>query len=438
MSRLAFLLFSSGLCSLLAAQGAAPADAPASQPATTQPTTTAPAPQPYNILTTPRLTGDWGGMRTTLEENGIGFGLFLTSVYQRNTHGGLKTHHAHEITGSADYDLSLDLEKLKLIHGGTLYARAESSWGDGISETSIGDVFGVNGDAVGNQEIALFECWYEQLFFGDKLRVRVGKLDLTVDFDTNAYANDETTQFLNNALILTGNVPWPDYGLGAEVFAQPTEWLYFGVAAADAQANGVETGFNTTFHDEDYFFGVFEFGLTPEWQTSRGKLPGAYRFGLWYDPQPKEKFFNVPDGQYVTIPTKRDDIGFYVNLNQLVFKEKPDDDADTQGLGVFFRYGHAADSVNLIEHFWSVGGQYQGPIPTRDNDVLGFGFAQGILSETFRSLNGGDRESVYEVYYNAQVLPWLSISPDIQFIRNPGETSGHDAFVFGVRVQASF
>ena len=110
-----------------------------------------------------------------------------------------------------------------------------------------------------------------------------------------------------------------------------------------------------------------------------------------------------------------------------------------QGLGTFFRYGLAHEEANEIEHFWSIGAQYQGLVPTRDDDVLGVGFAQGIISDRLHGLVDGDRESAYELYYNVQLLPWLSITPDFQYIVNPGGTDdGRDAFVAGVRVQMSF
>ncbi len=415
-------------------------EATASQP------TTAPAEEaeekrqtPFDILNNEQLTGDWWGGRTWLKKHGIEFGLSLTSIYQQNVHGGLQTHHGHEITGSADYELTLDFEAMGLWKGGTLYTGAESSWKDDIvGSDRVGSIFGTNGDAAGNQGINVYELWYEQKFLGDKVRFRVGRLDVTRDMDTNAYANDETSQFLNPALINTGNIPFPDYGMGAQLVVTPVEWFYAGAVAADAQANGRTTGFKTTFHDEDYFFADFEFGLMPVWKTRWGKLPGAYRFGLWYDPQPKAKFFNDLGGRRRTIPMKRDDLGFYVNLDQMLYKERPDDEADTQGLGLFFRYGWANEKVNEIEHFWSVGVQYQGLIPSRDGDVLGFGFAQGIISDRLAALEGGNRESVYELYYNIAVFPWLNITPDLQFLVDPGAYNGRDAVVAGVRIQASF
>ncbi|MBN1491198.1 MAG: carbohydrate porin [Phycisphaerae bacterium] len=424
---------------------AALAQTPADEPAAVEAQTTdvleaseADAGQvPFDVINNDRLTGDWWGARTWLEERGIEFGLSMTSYYQHNVHGGVQTHNGHRITGSVDYELTLDFETMGLWNGGILYVGAESSWADGISDR-VGDWFGVNGDAAGDEAIVVPELWYEQMFFDGKARVRVGKMDVTADFDTNAYANDETAQFLNAALINVGNAPFPDVGLGAQLVVQPWDWFYFGIVAADAQADGRETGLNTTFHDEDHFFGMMEFGFLPVWDTPWGELPGGYRFLIWYDPQPKAKFFNDLGGRRRTVPMKRDDVGFVFNMDQMLFKERPDDAADSQGLGLFFRYGYAHQDVNEVEHFWSIGAQYQGLIPTRDDDVLGFGFAQGILSDPLHDLDGGHRESVYELYYNAYVLPWLSVTPDLQYIVNPGMGDGNDAFVMGCRVQMSF
>ncbi|HOA72098.1 MAG TPA: carbohydrate porin [Phycisphaerae bacterium] len=372
------------------------------------------------------------------EAYGITLNLSMTSIYQQNAHGGVNTHNAHRVTGSVDTELTFDFEKMGLWKGGQLYTFVESGWQDAIDE-DVGDLFGVNGDALGDRAIRVRELWYQQMLFDDRLRFKVGKMDLAVDIDTNAYANWEVTQFLNSALINTGNMPLPDFGLGAVLSVIPTDWLYVTFAAADAQADGNETGFRTTFHGADYFFGAMELGLTPVWEVGGARLPGAYRFILWYDPQSKEVFFDDRDGRRRRVPHKRDDTGFVFNMDQLVYKENPGTE-DTQGLGVFARYGYAPEDANLIEHFWSLGAQYQGLLPGRDNDVLAFGFAQGILSDRFRAVEKqGGRESVYEIYYNAAVLPWLNITPDFQYIMDTGgDRSGRDAFVVGVRVVVAF
>ncbi len=394
---------------------------------------------PFDVLNNERLTGDWWGARTWLEDQGIEFGLSMTSVYQHNVHGGLQTRNGHRITGSVDYELTLDFGAMGLWDGGILYVSAESDWNDGIGGDRVGSLFGVNDDAAGDEEIIVGDLWYEHTFWDGKALLRLGRIGGGGDIDANAYANDETSQFLNSALVNIANIPAPDDGLGVQLVVQPVDWFYALAVANDGQAKGNTPGFNTTFHDEDYFFFAAEVGLMPIWETAWGELPGGYRLGIWYDPQPKDRYFNDLGGRRLTVPTKRDDVGFYFNMDQMVWKENPADVADTQGIGMFFRYSFAHEEANEIEHFWSIGGQYEGLIPTRDEDVLGFGFAQGILSSDLRYFDGGDRENVYELYYNAQVFPWLSVTPDFQYISNPGaDKDGDDAFVAGLRLQMSF
>ncbi|MEK7711089.1 MAG: carbohydrate porin [Planctomycetota bacterium] len=399
--------------------------------------------EPYRLRTTERLTGDWGGTRLWLEEKGVDVSLSLTTIYQQNVHGGVRTRNAHRVSGSYDLELTFDLEKTTGWHGATAYIYGQGGWGDGISELGyVGDMFSVNTDATGDRAIDVLEFWIEQSFLGDKLRVQVGKINLTNEFLTNAYANDETAQFLNYALVVPQQVPIPGdaWGhLGAQAVLSPTDWLYLSAGVADAQADYRETGLNTAFHGEDYFFGIFEFGLTPTLSTTRGNHSGNYRFGVWYDPQPKPKFFDDSDEFAGPIPYKRDDVGFYTSFDQLVFKENRDDD-DKQGIGVFLRYGFAHAEVNELEHFWSAGAQYQGLLPTRDEDVIGFGVAQGIVSRFVDRIGEKPRrETVLELYYNVQVTPWLNVSPDLQIILDPGgRGDGSDAFVAGLRIQASF
>jgi carbohydrate-selective porin OprB len=217
-------------------------------------------------------------------------------------------------------------------------------------------------------------------------------------------------------------------GLGAVVYWNPVEWWYASIGAIDAQADARETGFRTTFHGEDHFFYAVETGVAPQFDSGKGPMPGAYRVGLWYDPQDKERF---SDG---TI--RRDDTGFYISCDQMICKESNDPE-DTQGLGVFTRYGWANKKVNDITDFWSLGLQYQGLLESRDDDVLGLGFAKGIFSTEAGYADA--YESVFELYYSAQIAPWLAISPSVQFIDNPGgDNAVQDAVLFGLRAQASF
>jgi porin len=112
-----------------------------------------------------------------------------------------------------------------------------------------------------------------------------------------------------------------------------------------------------------------------------------------------------------------------------------------QGLGVFARYGYRDPDVNRIEHFWSLGLQLQGPTATRPDDVVAFGMYQAHASSAFRHARDPDvlRETGLECYYAAQILPWLTFTPDLQVIVMPGGSrSAADAVMLGFRWRVTF
>ena len=398
-----------------------------------------------NIWQQETLTDNFFGLGDNPSDAGIEVGFGVTNIYQQNVRGGISKHRrAGRFSGSYDLEFSADFQKLLGIEGGRLYMLTEGVWSKsaGIDGPSVGSAFGVNGDARDRRSMDITELWYEQAMFDDTFHVRIGKMDLTggfehhgcpVAFDCSAYANDETTQFLNGALINNPTIPFPDYGLGVAVHYTPADLWYVSAAVADAQADIRETGFRTTFHGQDYFFYIFETGITPQFDSANGLLQGAYRAGLWYDPQPKANSDYADAGR-----SYRDDVGFYLSCDQMLARENANPE-DSQGLGAFFRYGYANSKRNDIANFWSIGFQYQGLLEGRDDDVLGIGFAQGIFSDKASATYTDDYENVLELYYSAQVTQWLAVSPSIQYIANPGgDKTTSDAVALGVRVQVSF
>ncbi len=367
------------------------------------------------------LTDGFWGLNDQLADSGIEVGFGITNVYQANVKGGTSTHSRRgRHSGSYDLELWTDLQNLLGFETGSIYMLVEGGWPDaeGIDELSVGSYFGVNADAIGNQGTVVKGLYYQGPVFNDRLTLRIGKIAFADLFESSAYADDECTQFLNNALIDDPTIPFPDYSLGVVLNWDITDSWYLMGGVADAQANGRETGFRTAFHDEDYFFYALETGITAG--------NGTYRVGLWNDPQPKGS------------DNKRDDVGVYTSCDWMLHKENADPE-DSQGLGGFFRYGYAPSKKNDITNFFSLGLQYQGLLDGRDEDVLGVGFAHGTFSNLASSTYTDDHESVLEVYYNAQITPWLSLSPGIQYIANPGgDKTVSDAVVFGLRAQMTF
>lgn len=387
------------------------------------------------------LTGDWGGARTKLEDSGVNVTFSVTQSFLQNLTGGLETHNANAFSGDVRLNLRLDLEKMGLVPGGFFFIRAKAGWNDGLRREvgTLGPISWVV--AGGDEEFWIDKWWYGQRLMEDRLEFRVGKLLTPVDlFDAAAYAKLPWDQFMNANLNRSPTVPHRK-ALGAYLRIRFNDWAYFHLAGVDADQTDsfLMADVERTFHGPANFIGLWELVLAPKLKTDKGDLPGNYRLGWWYDGRTK-RLFRDDLGGLLAPRWRNDDVGWWLAFDQLVWKEN-DDPQDQQGLGAFLRYSFAHPEANRVNHFWSVGAQYQGLFPKRDKDVLAFGVAQSIMSKTLRrELNNlADRETIYEVYYSYLLTPWCAICPDFQFITNPGgNNDARDAVVGGIRVKVSF
>ena len=217
-----------------------------------------------NIWQQQTLTDGFFGLNYHLGDNGIELALSATQIYQQNVRGGISKHRrAGRYSGSYDLELSADLQKLLGFESGRLFINVVGGWPDteGIDAVSVGSYFGVNADAMGNRTMDIKQLFYEGPIVNDNLTLTVGKINFTDVFDASAYADDECTQFLNAAFVDNPTIPFPQYSLGLVLTYALTESWYVMGGVADAQADGRETGFRTTIHDEDYFFYVIETGV---------------------------------------------------------------------------------------------------------------------------------------------------------------------------------
>jgi porin len=82
------------------------------------------------IWTRDKLSGDWGGMRSSLGERGIDFEFRFNQYYQDVTEGGVREN--GEYAGKLDYIVNVNGEKLGLWKGLFLNLHAEYQYGDTI------------------------------------------------------------------------------------------------------------------------------------------------------------------------------------------------------------------------------------------------------------------------------------------------------------------
>jgi porin len=379
------------------------------------------------LLESPELLGDPGGLRSRLEGLGIDFQLFYNQFLTgKLPGGGANPDGVFGTSGSYDFFTLVDLEALTGWPSADFMFHVKGQYDRNINP-DVGALSNPIDDADFDAPIYVDELWLQQAFLNDRLRFRVGFLEQQTMFDRNAYANTEDRQFLSTFLDNNPLVPLPN-GLGAVVVAVPVPWLEIALGAGDADNVPRRAGFDTAFDDIEGFTGYFEFAFRSPW-WERG-LPGTYRLGLFVDGRELSDF---QDGRL-----ERGRLGGYLNFDQLVWREPGN---DGQGLGLFLRWGRADPDANRLSDFWSVGFEYTGLVPWRAIDVLGFGVYQAIGSSVYRREVDPDfeRETGIELYYRVAALPWLAITPDFQYIVDPGATGdAGDAVVLTLRFRMSF
>jgi hypothetical protein len=286
------------------------------------------------------------------------------------------------------------------------------------------------------------------------IEVKAGLMAINDDFDKNRYANATRTQFMNWSL--WNNTAW-DFAADTRGY---TDGLMIGL---------VMSGWSLRY-------GIYKMPVEANGQALVESLSAASGQQLELTLQPK------PDGWALRF------LGFYNTGNMGIYQQAiaiaeltgqtPDihaDDApgrhkfgfgingelplaDDGNTGLFMRAGWNdghTESFGFTELVRTLSGGYKlsGVHWNRANDQLGVAVAINGLSSVHADYlqMGGDGfllgdgtlrygpEQIAEAYYNFAVINHLTISPDLQFIRNPGynRDRGPARFV-GMRAHLEF
>ena len=368
------------------------------------------------------------GVRSALESDGINFAGSWTVDYSRNFHGGITSGDAFR--NLLDLRLNLDTKPLLNLTGGLFSIDLQNQAGQNGSDRLTGDVQGFdNADADGRTQIA--ELWYQQLFFQQHLRVKVGKVDSNSEFSVPQ--ND--VSFLNSSYghspTIVAMPTYPDPAMSVNVFVYPTPNIYLGAGVYDGSgATGVNTGSYGPRHffdsPGDYFM-IGETGL--QWSLDMYTLPGRFAVGGWGS---NARFGRFDGG------TAKGTGGIYVNVDQTLWHKLYYNPTDPQGIGAFFQFGEADGDINPVNQYYSTGLTWTGIIPTRIADVAGIGVNYANLSDVPQAGFDHSAETNVEVFYGLQITPYCQLKPDLQYIMNPGGTTAHEALVATVRLTLAF
>lgn len=355
-----------------------------------------------------KATGDWGGLRTELKENGLEVELLLMPEGFDNFRGGI--HRGCVGAFTSDLKISVDTEKAFCWEGGKLFIDIQNHAGRNPTTDLVGDLQTFD-QYNSSPYFQVFELWYQQTFWCDTLRLKVGKINANTEFSVikNSY------YFLNNATQASQTIlsfpDGPSPHLGANIFYSPCEcWnIGFGIYAANQHDDfGILSGSLDLFNPASSgAFMVGETGFFWE-QAPLFQRKGYFKFGVW---RHTGTFFKLQEG------LQRGVSGYYLVLNQTLWQ--PCEESETErGIRGFLTFGQTDKSVGVIDWAISSGLTWTGLLKYREKDVFGFAPSYGHISS-----DAGlpyPYELAWEGFYCWQITPWASLTTDLQYIVHPG------------------
>jgi hypothetical protein len=308
-----------------------------------------------------------------------------------------------------EYSVDLTVEK-KFDDNNTAFIHLETGRGD--INNYLNAVAGVNRDADDSGVVSVTEAWFEHKFT-DKFAMTAGIIDPTQAVDDNAYANDETTQFLGSMFRNAANVEFSDnaFGLKATYEADTIDFAVQYIDASDYK-DITRNGFASA--QVNFKPGFIE------------NMEGNYRVFGWTNTNDYAKLDGTGDG-------KEKNYGFGLSFDQQF----------SDIFGGFARYSWANGAIdNGIDssNTWSLG--LQATVKgLSEKDVVALAYGQVMPSDEYKDNVNGDAKSEnhLEVYYSWNVTDYLAISPDFQMVENPFYNGDDDtAYVGSIRMQISF
>ncbi|MBB3104752.1 carbohydrate porin [Azomonas macrocytogenes] len=389
------------------------------------------------------LTGDWGGLRSALAARGVEIGLDHTADLMAIVEGGLDRHRSY--SGLLEPTLSVNLERLLGWRGGRLFVHGITPYGGRDPIDSAGSIHAPSNLATGVDTFKLYEAWFEQRFFDDRLAILAGLYAADSEFDVK-----ETAGIFMNGGFGTGiefsetglNGPciYPTSCLGVRVRVQPTQEHYLQVAVLDGVAGDPKQPHGTQVHlgGNDGALILGEAGIQHDADEHKRFLHAAV--GAWYY---TARFDHLRDVDAEGNPRReRGTQGAYALIEGELFREP---DQSVQGLSGFLRLGLADKKVNQLRWSASGGLVYTGLLPGRDEDVTGFGISLASNSGTFKDAQRAagepvtSREVAYELSHWLPLTSWMSLQFNVQYIRHPSTDPGlHSARIIGLRHKISF
>ena len=380
-------------------------------------------------------TGDWFGNRPLLGNEGLDFTATYTAQVWGNTVGGLRQGATY--IGLLQFGLAADLEKAIGWQGGSF----NTTWiwisGNQPAPMLVGSNFGIS-TFEGSACFRALDLWLQQKLFSDQLTLRAGMFNVDAEFTVSEQASLFQYNGFGWPILYNGDTAGPPaYPYAAPgVYAAVEPGGGWKFQAAAMQGNALPDDVNPTnfaweFDQENgcLLIGEAWYG----WD--KAKLPGTFKLGAMFETGSSPTSDGTGNAWGSSF--------FYGIIDQWLFREAGCSDDNPQGLAWFGRsLFTGSPDRSPLSFLFNTGFTYTGPIPGRDQDAAGIALCWDTLtSGAAQDLSGPEPglEMVLEATYQAQITPWFSIQPDVQFVIQPGGNGAvPNALVLGLSASIDF
>lgn len=315
----------------------------------------------------------------------------------------------------------VDLDRAAGWSGGSAFVGLLNNMG-GRPNDLAGTLQGIDNIEVAAPDLLLYQAWFQQNFAGDRVSVLVGKYDLNSEF----YASDAASGLIA-----------PAFGIGSELAATgpngpsifPRTDLAIRVRAGDerryvqAVAIRAPRGTADTGRARSTLF-VAEAG----W---RGRT--AISIGGWAYSRRQPRI--APPG--ITVA---DGVAASHGVYALIERDIAGQEGQPGHWRAFARAGLSDGRTTPFAGGFQIGIAGHGVVPGRPDSTVSIGVASADLSSPYRRANPAGEapltgsEGVAELTYSDRITPFLTLQPDIQYVRRPGGLrDADDALVLGLR-----
>ncbi|KVV02355.1 MULTISPECIES: carbohydrate porin [Pseudomonas] len=406
------------------------------------------------------MTGDWGGERTRLIEQGIDIKADYVGEMGANLHGGYNNDKTARYSDQFGLGVALDLQKLWGWDNTQAKIQLTNRNGQNISNDRVGDPRA--GTLSSSQEVygrghmvRLTQLWIQHQFLDGKLDVKAGYFGEGEDFNTFpcefqnlAFCGSQVGNWATNIWY-----NWPVSQAALRVKYNISPEFYAQIGAYNQNPSQLEHGNGFKLSGSGTKGTVLPVELV--WSPKVNDLPGEYRVGYYKSTAPADdvsvditstgKDYRVRDSKH----------GYWFVVQQQLTTHNGD---ASRGLHIAANATFHDKATNIVDNYQSLMLVYKGPFDARPKDDIGIGAARIHVNDDVKKsaelINASigvtdysdasysplrSTEYNYELNYGFHVTNWLTVRPNLQYIAHPGGVDKVDnALVAGLKIQSTF